>query len=197
MHAIDRPFEAARHVQMALRVERHRRGVHDAGDIRLAPAVRAHAENRDRHFLPATSAVGDVEIAIAIEDGIVYLMKTRRQWNTDFEQRRFAGDVGDAHGGPTSVEAWRNEHGNRRRGRVDGPRGRIADRDIREMGPVDREAGAVDGDPPAFHGPVGLNRGEPCQNESLIRIRPVRIRPVPRSSTGSRASCPARFAIRS
>ena len=77
--AVHRPFEPARHVQLALRIDRHRRGVDDARRERLARAVRAHAEDRDRHLLAARAAVGHVEVALAIEDRVVDLVQAGRE----------------------------------------------------------------------------------------------------------------------
>ena len=47
-----------------------------------------------------------------------------------------------------------------RRRRVDDPCGKVADANIREVRPVDFEAGTVDDDPPALDGPARLDGGD-------------------------------------
>src|SRR5205085_5646067 len=72
--AVDGAFEAARDEETIVRIDRHRRRVDDSRRERFARAVGADAEDRDRHLLTARAAVGDVEIAVAVENGVVDLM---------------------------------------------------------------------------------------------------------------------------
>ena len=74
-HAIDTAFEAARHIQQSVGTEHHRGRIDQAVHERLARAVAGDAEDRDRRFLPARAAVGDVEIAVGAEHRIVDLMQ--------------------------------------------------------------------------------------------------------------------------
>ena len=46
-----------------------------------------HPEDGHGHFLPAGAAVGDVEVALAVEDGVVHLVQARRERGGDADRR--------------------------------------------------------------------------------------------------------------
>ena len=86
VHAIDGALESARDIQLPIGTDRHRRGVDDARDERLARAGARHAKNRDRRFLTARSAVGDEEIAVG--DRRPDCPPDAGQWPTSHRPRR-------------------------------------------------------------------------------------------------------------
>ena len=111
-----------------------------------------HAEDRHRHLLPARAAVRDVQIAVAIEDRIVDLMKTGGEGR------------GDLHGGGVPVgcrhahrhqsgrgEARRDDHvqAGRRRERHAGAL--VPNVNGRELIAINGEIGTVNGDAAAVN----------------------------------------------
>src|ERR1700676_4140261 len=101
-HALDRSLEAARDVQPALRIDGHRRRIHDAGRERFTRAVWTHAENRDRDFLPAGAAERHIEVALAIEYRVIDLVQPGREGRGDPDVRGLARHALDADRGPTA-----------------------------------------------------------------------------------------------
>ena len=81
-HAIDAAFETRSTHTAVRRAPRHRGGVDEAVHERLARAVAGDPEDRHGRFLPARAAIGDVEMTVGAEDGVVDLMQAGR------EQRR-------------------------------------------------------------------------------------------------------------
>ncbi len=117
--AIDHALEAARHVQRIVGAEHHRRRIHDGGGERFTGAGGMHPEDRDGHLLAARSAVGHIQAALAIEDGVVHLVQARRQRARDNEcgvTVHTADPYGDASAAsvtrhPKADAARRREHG--------------------------------------------------------------------------------------
>src|SRR5262249_31033428 len=78
-HAIDDSFEAARDVQPALRIDRHRCRIDDPRRECLAGAVRTHAKDGHWNLLSTRAAVGDVQISIAVEHRVIDLVQSGRE----------------------------------------------------------------------------------------------------------------------
>src|SRR5262245_8599863 len=108
LHAVNRPLEAARHVETASRVEHHRGRVDDAGNERLPTSGRTHAEDRDWNFLTAAAAMRVVVVGLTVEDRIVDLVQTGGKRRADLEKRGFPGRAFRADRGSTAVESSRH-----------------------------------------------------------------------------------------
>ena len=76
---------------MSVTIERHRRGVRDAGNQRLARAVGPHDINRDGSLLAARPAERDVQVSFAIEGGTVDLVEAGRKRRSDLHADGFTG----------------------------------------------------------------------------------------------------------
>ncbi len=73
--AMDGSIVAAGNVQVALAVQSQAGGIHEFGDERFYCVIRRDFIERDRHFLPAMAAVGDVNVAFDVHRGIGHGMK--------------------------------------------------------------------------------------------------------------------------
>ena len=81
--------------------------IDDARRERLPRAVWVHPENRHWYLLAAGAAVGDVEVALPIERGVVDLMESGGERRCDVDERRLAVDAVDADRGGAAVDAAR------------------------------------------------------------------------------------------
>ena len=129
------------------------------------------AENRHGHLLAARAAVGDVQVAVAIEHRVVDLVQAGGERRADFDVRRLAGDAVDAH---RRAAALRGRTGTMTRSRVGDAnthaRRQIADRDLAAARPVDRETGAVDGDAAAFDGASAADGSDAGRTAEVIEV---------------------------
>jgi hypothetical protein len=157
--AVHGAFEPARHVQPALGIERQGRGIRQVRHEWLAGTVGSHDENRDRPLLPARSAERHVQIAGAVEDGTVDLVKASRQRRADLDIGGLARRVLNAHRRVAAIEAGRHDGrqlgGGRRRQACRRP----PDRHARQHR-IDDEPGAGDRDASALHSPQRADRGD-------------------------------------
>ena len=158
-HAVHDPLEAARRVESSFRIDSHRRRVDDARRERFARAVRPHAEDRHGHLLPPRPAVGHVEIAVAIEHGVVDLVQAGGVRGCDVDERRFARRRRDADRRAPPFHAGRDHDVDSRRRRGHDPGALLADADLGWQRFVDRESGAFDGDAAAFNRAQRMNGG--------------------------------------
>jgi hypothetical protein len=167
-HAVDGAFEAAGDVETVLRIDRQRRRVDDPRRERLARAVGTHAEDGDRHLLPARAAVGDVEIVVVIEDGVVHLVEAGGERGGDVDREPgLVGGPGDVHRRPSAVETGRHDRRQLRGRGIDKARGLIADAHLGQRWAVDRKSRAFDSDAPAFNRAQRMDGGDTDRHAAL------------------------------
>jgi hypothetical protein len=117
---MDGTFEPARNVQVTVRTDRHRCSVDDTRGKRLARPLSGHAKDGNGRFLTARSAVCDVQIAFAIEDGIVDLVKTCGPNGTNRNECRLTGHFIDTDRCSSALEVRRHHnHESTRRSKCD------------------------------------------------------------------------------
>ncbi len=155
--AIHRAFESARDIEAAIRPDRHRRGVHDAGDVGFARAGTCHAKDRDWCLLPSRTAIRDVKIALAIEHRVIDLVQTGRPGPANRDVDRFAHDIFDTDGSHTAFQLRRQRDDNTNARCKQDTRRLIADGDVGQF--VYRKPMAAKSDPSAFDSAKRSDRG--------------------------------------
>src|SRR3954470_5530720 len=157
-----------------MRIDRHRCRVDDPGGEGFARAVWTHAEDRDRHLLAARAAVGHVQVAVAVEHGVVHLVQSGREWRCDIEMRRVAR-TGDPHRGPSAFEPWWHDRAEAGTRCIDDARARVADPHFGQERPIDGKTFTVDADAAAFNRCLRMNgadaRGHYVSSSSTFQYR--------------------------
>ena len=95
--AMNGSIVAAGNVQVALAVQSQPGGIHQFGDEGFYFVVRRDFIERDRHFLPAMAAVGDVNVAFDVHRGIGHGMKIVGNLHAEVKGHGLAGGARGLH----------------------------------------------------------------------------------------------------
>jgi hypothetical protein len=110
-------------------------------------------KQRDPRGLASGAAIREVQTALTIDRGVIYLMKTRGDISPNLDEHRLAKGSLETNRRSTAFRIGGNDNHNLSRRRANNPRGMSAEINLGERTGLGDEVSAFDSDPSTLDGP--------------------------------------------